>query len=127
MLSMIAFVAVAGAMPIATEITVPLKNTTKESLKFFSEKTANSVAEIVHRSVCELDSDSATPGDCPHVNSILRAVLALFCLFVLLVLLHVWQAAKYNKIQPVFGTYVVDDADNSAKIRYILLEETESP
>ncbi|TQW00954.1 hypothetical protein IF1G_00885 [Cordyceps javanica] len=127
MLSIIAFVAGAGAMPIATEAAVPLENTTKESLKSFSEQTVNSVMEIVQRSVCELDSDSATPRDCPHVNSILRAVLALFCLFVLLVLLHVWQAAKYNKIQPVFGSYVVDDADNSAKIRYILLEETASP
>ncbi|KAM3529618.1 hypothetical protein NHJ13051_001753 [Beauveria bassiana] len=126
MLPIIAFVALASAMPIATDIA---KNHQDMLPNISSTRIAPSSINIVQRFDCESDADSSsTSRDCPHaINSALRASVALFGLFILLVLIHVWQAARYNRIQAVFGMHIADDTDTSAKTCYILLEEDASP
>lgn len=98
MLAIITFAALASAMPITTEHTIP-SSTLFESTSAFTKRAADAAVKMVQRSVCDIDADGLTPHDCPHVNSVLRAAFALFCLFAFLVGLHVWQAAKYNKIR----------------------------
>ncbi|KAJ4153796.1 hypothetical protein LMH87_010268 [Akanthomyces muscarius] len=126
MLSILIFVALASAMPIVSEPALQPQNTTDPSSPL-SKRLATTAINLLQRSVCESDADGIIAADCvPHVYSILRASFALFCLFAFLVLVHVWQAARYNKIQSVFGTYIADDTgDQSVKTPpYILLDET---
>lgn len=98
MLSIIAFVALASAMPIAIDIA-------NDHQDMLANVSSTSIAprsmNVVQRSACEPDADSSsTSRGCPHaINSVLRASVALFSLFILLVLIHVWQAAKYNRIR----------------------------
>ncbi|KAJ3474015.1 hypothetical protein NLG97_g10030 [Lecanicillium saksenae] len=129
MLAIIAFAALASAMPIATEPN-PAPQSATESDNLLATRIASAAMDIVKRSVCDLDADGIanTGSDCPHVNSVLRASFALFCLFAFLIVVHVWQAAKYNKIQAVFGTYIADDMEDvTTKTPYILLDEPGSP
>lgn len=148
MLSILIFVALASAMPIVSEPALQPQNTTDPSSPL-SKRLATTAINLLRRSVCESDADGIIAADCvPHVYSILRASFALFCLFAFLVLVHVWQAARYNKIrtsflslaryspggsqanlgstESVFGTYIADDTgDQSVKTPpYILLGET---
>lgn len=57
---------------------------------------------IIRRSseaaVCSARVGDVAQTHCPPVNSVPRALFALSCLFALLVLLHVWQAATYRKV-----------------------------
>ncbi len=99
--SILVFVALASAMPIATEPNVVPQNTA-DSSRFLSKRIATAAVDLVQRSVCDSAADDASASDCPHVNSVLRAALALFFLFAFLVLLHVWQAAQYNTIRKMF-------------------------
>lgn len=118
---MLAFVALARAMPTATQTAL----CRPESLVSLSKRVA---ADAFQRSAGALHADGGTtppPHDCPPVHPVLRAALALFCLFVFLVLLHVWQAARYNRVHPVLGTYIADDTND--KVPCILLDDTESP
>ncbi|OAA59959.1 hypothetical protein ISF_05970 [Cordyceps fumosorosea ARSEF 2679] len=125
LLFLVLFDALADAMPITTEDANSHRNP-PESFRVMSRKLATGAVDLARRSVCEVDPDTGTTIDCPPVHSVLRAILAVLLLFVFLVLLHVWQAAKYNKIHAVFGAYV-DDTQSSAKPDYILLEEPNSP
>ncbi|KAJ6781276.1 hypothetical protein PWT90_05035 [Aphanocladium album] len=127
MLAVIAFAALASAMPITTEASTPSQSTFDDSTAV-AKRIAAATVDMVKRSVCAANDDATASSNCPHVNSILRACFALFCLFAFLIAIHVWQAAKYNKIQAVFGTYIADDMDDiNSKTPYILLNEPESP
>lgn len=102
MLSILVVAALARAMPIVTETALQPRNTPCPS-KSLSIRLTTATVSLLQRSVCQPDAEGIITANCaPHVYSALRACFALFCLFAFLILLHVWQAAKYKKIRTSF-------------------------
>lgn len=92
-LHVLALATVAASMPIDASTTTT--QNTQNSL----DLDAQSVLTLIRRSTCAPDANGVMPPDCSQANSVLRAIFAISCLFIFLVLIHVWQAAKFNKIR----------------------------
>lgn len=94
MLSLLFLAAIVAALPVAIE--GASSQDSEAATSQFAKRIATALEEVGQRSACDLGGDGL-PNEC-HVNSVLRAAFALLCVFLFLVALHVWQAAKYNKI-----------------------------
>lgn len=96
----VAFATVAMTIPSDTG-TFTTQNT--QNIESYLNPDIQNIYNVVRRSSCNTDADGVMPLDCSQVNSALRAVLAILCLLVFLVLVHFWQAIQFNKIRKSFS------------------------